>query len=657
MPFPTRALTAIGLFLALLHVPAIGIRAKTPSGPPAWTPGQVVPQLMRMQPPPLVTETGVPVEPRVVRPGLFDHRPPLREQVSPDRAWLAGTDDGDLYVRAAGSHEQRILVGAGDGWRWDVEGCVWSDDAARLAVRRIDDHAVPTIPIVDWSTETVRRVRYSRVGEALTVHRLWVVERTTGETLEVPHPDGAVYVHALDWSDDGRRLRFLAADRFVQRLDLVEFDVVARTTRRLLREESPTKVVGIEMLHGYADALDDRRLAVFLDERGTFVWTSERTGERHLDLYDADGTLRGSLTEGRIDGWVDRVVGVDRERGLVFFAAHGRPEDPVGQQLYRVDLDDGAVRFLSDGPGIESVRRIPGTADLRVVRVGLPDVLQADRITIDGRLVETMWRADWSRFAGIERVERRLRLPAADGETELDALLVLPPDRDPSQRIPLVEIVYAGPNTTIVPTDPRHPWRWEAHFLAHQGYAVVMIDARGTPRRSKAFRDFGHGRIGQFEIADHRAAVEHLLAEHPFLDRARVGVLGHSWGGYFALRAMIQAPDLYRAAVLAAPAVDLADFRVAVEPYMGCLPEDCPEAYAAGANSTRVDRIEGPLLVIHGTADDDVPFGESVGLVAALDGAGVPHEFRVLPGRNHLVQQSRQYWRHTLRFLAEHLGR
>lgn len=622
----------------------------------AWTTRDLMPHLMRLRPNLAVGEAATPAQSRVVRPGLFAHMPPIREAIGPEGTWLAGTEDGHIYIRRAGQDSTAVLAMTDDEGRWDVEGARWAPDARWIAVRRIHDADVPRIPIVDWATDTVRPVPYSRAGEPLPTHRLGVVHRTTGETRMIPHSPGTVYVHAVGWSPGSTRLRYLEADRLITRLDLMEFDVASGTTRRLIRETSDTNVLGLNMLHGYADRLDRRGLVHFFDERNAFVWASERSGSRHLYLYGLDGTLRRSLTEGALSGPVDRVVHVDRARGAVFVVAQGDPSEPHRQQLYRVGLDAGDVRLISEGPVITTVRPVPDTDDLWVYRAGLPDIFQVDRVTRDGEVVETVWEADWTPLQAYMQSVQRLTLPAADGETQLDALLVMPSDFDSSRSYPLVEFIYAGPNENIVPREPVSPWLWDAYALANRDYVVVMVDGRGTPGRGKAFRDATHGRIGQIEIADHRAAIEQLLADHTFIDPERIGILGHSWGGYFALRAMTQAPDLYRAAVLAAPAVDLGDFRVAIEPYMGCLPTDCPEAYAAGANTTALDRLGGPLLIIHGTADDDVPLSESLKLVSALEAAQKPYDLRILPGIHHIVQQAPAYTRHVPRFFDQSLS-
>ncbi|WP_412068622.1 prolyl oligopeptidase family serine peptidase [Rubrivirga sp. IMCC43871] len=627
--------------VVLLTVLATSAAAQPAEGPP------LIPRVMMLWPD-LPEFRPVGPEPRPVEPGLFAHVRPVFEVPSPDGAWLAGTADGALTVRAADADTPALTVPVGDGPRWSVASAKWSPDGARLAVRRVDDSAVPRIPMLGAEGDTVRWAPYSRAGEPLPDHRLWVVERATGDAAPVPHEPGAEFVHAVGWSPDGARLRYLEADRLLRRLDLREFDVHTGRARTLLREEAEGRVIGIEMIHGYGGRLDGLGWVTFVDG-GRFVWTSERTGEAHLSLYDADGGLVRPLTEGALPGPVQRVAHVDRAAGALYVVAVADAERPWDHALFRVGLG-GDVRKVADGPVIEEVVPTDG-GDLLVVRAGFPDRLQVDRVTPGGETIGTPWVADWGFIGDLPRRHERLVLTSADGVTPLDAVLVLPPGDHPAQSVALVDYAYGGPNAVQVPRSPQTPWLWEAYRLAEQGLATLFVDGRGSPGRGRAFLDVSAGRIGQVEVADHRAAVEQVLARFPELDPARVAVLGHSLGGVLGLRAVAEAPDVFRAAVLFAPAVDAATMRVWVEPYMGCLPADCPAAYAASAGRPLADRVEAAVMIVHGTADDDVPYAEGAGLAAALEAAGVDVTFVTMPGTDHIVQRSPEVWAQAVAFL------
>ncbi|HEX2165259.1 MAG TPA: alpha/beta fold hydrolase [Thermoanaerobaculia bacterium] len=600
------------------------------------------------------------VERRVVRRGLFAHLPPVLEVPSPDGAWLAGTAAGDLWVRSADDRRRLRLTGDGSPERsYDVAGALWSPDGRRVAVRRIDGRGVPTVPIVRWSEpgQPVERLAYSRVGEPVPRVDLVVVDARGGGVVEVDVGDGGEpYLHAAGWSPDGERLYVLRMTRLMDRLDLLAVDAATGQAHTVLSETSSTFIGGLPFLHGYEDALARLRLVVPLGDGERLVWTSERDGWRRLYLYDLAGRLLAPLTPEGSE--IVRLEAVDEEGGWLYYTARPDPRRPYDQALLRVRLDGGSPQRLVDGPFFDEVSFAPGGGSFWVLRSGRRELPVAELRRASGELVRAFWSPD-------PRLVERARLPApeefvvaaADGETPLHGLLYTPRDFDPRRRYPVIDHLYAGPHTIHVPRTMRERLFWAAQDLADQGYVVVLVDARGTPGRGKAFQDATHGRIGEIEIADHAAAIRGLAAERPFMDLDRVGVVGHSWGGYFAIRALLLEPSLFRAAVATAPAVDLDRFRVAIEPYMGCLPAACPEAYARGSNTALAERLEGALLLLHGTADDDVPLGETMAMIAALVRAGKPYDLALFPGAHHVPQMEHgPFWRRmTWRHLAAHL--
>lgn len=597
------------------------------------------------------------VHPAVVRPGLFGYSPPIREVVSPAAARLAGTNArGDLYVRAAGSQDRHILARADPPWRWDVEGAAWSPDGRRLAVKRSDDHEVPRIPVVDWSGahEAVKLVPYSRAGEPLPKEQVMIVDVASGHAVPVQHGFADPYVHVVGWSADGRSLRLLRADRLLKHLDLLSVDAATGVATPILREESKTFIVGLKLLDGYEDQLDALHLAWFLDTRGQFLWTSERNGFRHIYLYGMDGKLVRPLTT-MLPGLVHRIVGVDEGRGWVYFIASTDPRHPYRQQLYRVSLAGGSPQRLAEAETIPRVEFSRAMDRIAVLRSGIPDLLQVDVLDADGTHVHTTWKAD------LGFLEERGVAPeivwnlAADGKTRLRSMLFKPVPFDSGKQYPVIEYIYGGPHARAVPDQLRVHWFWQMWSLAREGFVVVATDGRGTPGRGKAFQDFAYGRIGQVEIADHATVLRELARDRPWMDLSRVGVLGHSTGGYFALRAILLEPTLYKVAHVSAAEFDLPQFRVWVEPYMGCLPADCPDAYAKGRNSVLVPTLQGRLSINKGTADRDVPFADTMKLVHALEANGKHFDLAIYPGANHIVMTAPEWQERMHEFFRREL--
>jgi dipeptidyl aminopeptidase/acylaminoacyl peptidase len=219
---------------------------------------------------------------------------------------------------------------------------------------------------------------------------------------------------------------------------------------------------------------------------------------------------------------------------------------------------------------------------------------------------------------------------AADGKTDLYGVLYKPFDFDPSKKYPVLDSIYAGPQTTWVPrrftADPR------GQAFAHLGFIVFVVDARGTPDRGKAFQDVVYMNFGRNEIPDHVATLKQLAAARPFMDLSRVGVFGGSWGGYFAIRALLQAPDVFHVGVAMAPVTDLR--QVNHDLYMG-RPEDNKEGYDFGSNLLLAGKLKGHLLLMHGTADLNAPFTATIQMIDALVEAGKPYDLIVLPEQTH----------------------
>jgi len=296
------------------------------------------------------------------------------------------------------------------------------------------------------------------------------------------------------------------------------------------------------------------------------------------------------------------------------------------------------VTRLTDAPGEHQVAIFPSHRFFVDNHSSLDRPPVSELRDTDGRLVCRLAEADVSAFeAEGWYPPEPFVVKAVDGETDLYGLLFKPVWFDPETRYPVVDLIYSGPFMTIVPNDYtlRSPHARKAHAMAQLGFVTFVVDPRGTTGRSKAFQDASYGRIGQIEIPDHVATLQQLAAERPYMDLERVGIYGHSWGGYFALRAMLTAPDVFHAGVASAPG-ELTEAAPINEPYMR-LPVHNREGYAAGLNAPLAERLRGKLLLIHGTADVNAPLSTTMRMVRALIDADRPFELLVLPGADHAL--------------------
>jgi dipeptidyl aminopeptidase/acylaminoacyl peptidase len=364
------------------------------------------------------------------------------------------------------------------------------------------------------------------------------------------------------------------------------------------------------------------------------------------------------LTDGEL--LVERVLSVDETAGWVYFLGQGGDAHPYDQHLYRVSLEGQGLTRLTEAPGVHEVSVSP-SHQVFVDNHSAPDRPPRSELRrIDGSLVAELERADVSALDALGwQPPEEVTAKAADGKTDLYGMLYKPVGFDPARRYPLVEVIYGGPQGSVtprrfVPGDTCH----FAQALAQLGFVTAILDARGTPGRGKAFQDVVYRSIGRHEIPDHVAMLRQLAATRPYVDLERVGIWGKSWGGYFALRGMLLAPDFYRVGVSWAPVAELVSVGVAdVEPYME-RPLDNPEGYAYASNLDVASALRGKLLIIIGTADQNTPFAHTMRMVEALIRADKPVDLLVLPEQHHWPEgTSRRYVFETVRrYFVDHLG-
>ena len=580
----------------------------------------------------------------------------LWEVLSPDSSWFAGVRDNNLWLRA--TNEDRSVQMTVDGiedYGWSVAGAKWSPDGSKLALQKRDYREVPKIPIVHWLKPTVdvewvpMRSGFSRTkaGGPLPKAELYVIDVETGQQVRVDtgeEPDQHLF--SVTWRRDGSELLFLRASRTFNKLDLMGADPNTGATRVILTETQET-FVGQYMFSE-------------LEESKGFMWMSERDGWNHVYLYDMAGNLIRRLTEGEFP--VLRIEAVDEKGGWVYFTAHAEKR-LYDTHLYRVNLEGRGFTRLTEGTGQHAIRFAPSQQFFLDTHSSIDRPPTVELRRADGTLLQTLSRAN------IDALREELKwsppeefvVKAADGKTDLYGVLYKPYDFDRERKYPVIEYIYAGPQLSDVQRTFMNDYAIYPQALAQLGFVVFVVDGRGTPGRSKAFQDVAYGNLGRHEIADHMAALMQLAGRRPYMDLDRVGIFGHSYGGYMTLRALLLAPDVYHVGVAISPVVDLY-FGNFTEIYMG-LPEDNKEGYEYASNLPLVERLQGKLLVIHGTSDFSAVFSGTMKLVEALIQAGKPIDMLVLPERDHvidvasiIVEKDNRYVGEAIRrYFQEHL--
>ena len=586
---------------------------------------------------------------------------PILEVPSPDGRWFALHQDHNLWLRSSKDGRVRQLTTDGvEDREWIVGGGLfvgpvaaqWSPDGNRLAAFRLDSRNVRRQPIVHWldPAEQVDLDLNPIPGGAIQQLELAVVDVQSQRVVKIdagPNRDQLLYV--IGWRPDGKELLFYRMSRDFRRLDVMGADPETGASRVVITETSKT------FIEGYTDWRS--LLLTPLWEQNQFLWLSERDGWRHLYLYDFNGQLVRRLTSGSFP--VTDVASVDRKRGWVYFFATSDPARPYDRHFHRVNLQGQGFARLTQEPGQHQVALSPSQEYLVDTHSDLDRPPMVVLRRADGTPLQTLAVADTTGLAGLgRRPIERFVAKAADGTTDLYGVLFKPRGFDPSRKYPVIEVFYPGSQTTAVPRDFQMGWLGvRAQSWAELGYVTFVVDGRGGPGRSKAFQDvvyLGHGRN---EIPDHAAVVRQLIRTHPYMDSTRVGVWGHSWGGYFAIRALLLAPDVYQVGVASAPLADLENAYYPTEPYM-LTPQANPEGYEYSKNTKFADRLRGKLLMIVGSNDGAHLMGSVFRQAQAFIGADKLFDMMILPGQDHgyTGAGARFADRYVREYFGRHLG-
>jgi len=361
-----------------------------------------------------------------------------------------------------------------------------------------------------------------------------------------------------------------------------------------------------------------------------FLWLSERDGFRHIYLYSADGKENRQLTKGSWE--VTGITAVDEASGRVYYTSS--ETSPLDRQFYSIGLTGERQQRLSTGAGTHTIAMGPGE---HFYLDTFSSVSSPPRTTLHA--------ADGSELGVYREANRRiteeydilptelLNFQGPDG-TRLYARLVRPEGFDASKKYPAVVLVYGGPDAQGV----RNTWMGADldQVLAHKGIVVWQVDNRGSSGRGHAFETPVFHKLGSAELADQVAGVEHLVSMG-FVDQARVGIRGWSYGGFMTLNAMLNAPDVFRAGLAGAPVTDWRNYdTIYTERYMG-LPKDNPDGYQNTALPAQAKSLKGRLMIAHNVEDDNVLFKNTVQMTQALERAGQPFEMQVYTQKTHAV--------------------
>jgi dipeptidyl-peptidase-4 len=573
---------------------------------------------------------------------------------SPDYARFAHVKGYDLYVTNTTTGGEQRLTFDGNldtfngrpNWVYPEEfgqrDAYWfSSDGRKLAYYRSDESAVHKYPIVhDTLAEAQLELQsYPKAGEPNPTVVLKIVDIETGETVEVQTnstPDN--YIVRPMWLPRGNEILLRRLNRHQSVLELLAADVRTGGVRTVLTEQEPAFV----NLH------DDFRL---LEDGQRFLWTSERTGWRHLYLYDLQGNQLAQLTSGE---WpVGSVVGVDDNEEWVYFT--GNTEMGLETHFFRVRLDGSGLEKLTTEPGSHRISMDPAGQYYVDSYSSFTTPLTANLHHADGTLIRNLMTTNTAKLdsLGLEPPELVV-VKAADGVTDLHGMLYKPADYDSTIAYPVVVPVYGGPHSKAISN--RYYHNSGDQRLAQLGFMVWRVDNRGERNRGKAFEMETYLKLGQVDLADQAAALKQIV-ERPYADATSVGIYGGSYGGYMTVMALVKEPELFHVGVAHAPVTDWRNYdTIYTERYMRT-PQENEEGYDLGSAIPYAKNLKGKLLIMHGAVDNNVHPGNTTQLIDALVEAGRQFDLMLYPGNRHGLRGAagRHASQKRIDFLIEHL--
>ncbi len=523
----------------------------------------------------------------------------------------------------------------------EPHGFFWSPQCDKMLYLEVDERGVAEHPVLGYRGQgpDLMMQKYPLPGEANPKVRAGIVDIKTAKTTWLTWPsDSERYMGRFQWAADGSAVYLQTSDRRQQRLALVRVDVKTGQTKELFVETSKSWLE-------FADY-------ELLEKKPQLLWTHDAGGFTHLELRDAaTGASIKQLTSGNWN--VYGISRVDEANNRVFFVAN--KDGTLDRQLYSVSLDGGEIKRWTDEPGVHGAG-IDRQAKLMIDTHSAAD--RAPKIII--RELGGPVLADLSPPVDPEIASLAIRTPeffkvSVGQGVDLHGALLTPRVMEPGKKYPVVVMVYGGPHAQTVLNywSPRLMWQ----HLADRGFVVMEVDNRGSGGRGPAFEAPLAGHVGDIELVDQIAALDEI-AKRPYVDAKRVGIYGHSYGGFMAALALLKAPGKFHVGISASPVTDFRLYDSAyTERYLG-LPKDNPAAYDATNLTKLAGNLQGKLLLVHALMDENVHFQNAAGLIDAFIAADKPFDLLVFPGERHGYRSplARRYaYKHVVEYLVEHL--
>ncbi|MGB9665223.1 MAG: alpha/beta fold hydrolase [Ignavibacteria bacterium] len=560
----------------------------------------------------------------------------LNVKFSPDSKKLGYVKDDNLYLYDIENRTERQLTFDGNGivinghfdWVYEeefsiIDGWRFSPDGKQIAFWQLDQSPVPEIEIQQFDSLYFNsiKMRYPKAGARNSIVKIGVVDIQSGKIQWMNIGDEIdIYIPRIYWTTRENELAIIRMTRLQNKLELLLADSQTGDSK-VIYTDTDTCWVSVESLDIY-----------FFKDKKHFLISSERNGFKHLYLFDYSGKMIRQITNGQWE--VDRLIEVDESNNLLFFTSG--LGNPLVRNLYKVKLDGKKLERLTSFSGTNFINSSPNLKHFIVINSSVRSVSKTFLLDDKGKILDTL--------INNEELERALReysfstpefltFTTSDGVV-LNAMMIKPANFDPNKKYPVLFYNYSGPGSQIViDIWGGNQYLWH-QMLAQEGYIIFMVDNRGTGGRGKSFENLIYKNLGYWEVNDIVEAAKYLMTLS-YVDPERIGIWGWSYGGYISALTLLEGNEYFKCAVSVAPVTHWKFYdTIYTERYMS-LPELNPEGYEKSAVTNKADKLKGKVLLIHGTADDNVHFQNTVVLVDELIKANKQFQVMFYPGKDH----------------------
>lgn len=563
---------------------------------------------------------------------------------SPDGERVAFVRDNNIFIKSLkfGTESQvtydgkrnEIINGIPD-WVYEEEfsynkAFAWSPDSKFLAFTRFDETAVKEFSMTLYKGKSPElkenelypsdySFKYPKAGEKNSLVSVHVYDLKSKTTVKVDlGEEENIYVPRLKWTADSEELAVMRLNRRQNELHVLLANPFTGDSRLFFTEKNERYVA--------EEFLDD---FIFLPANDYFVVNSERNGYSHLYLYNRQGFLVRQLTDGQFD--VTGFYGFDNKKKIFYYQA--AKESPLKREVYYVSLDGKKQGKLS---GSEGTNQAEFSMGFQYFINYFSNTTTPNTVTLhsnDGKLIRVLKdnKALQNKLAGYQISDREFFTFTTSDGVSLNGWMIKPAGFDPSKKYPVVMTQYSGPNSQEVLDKWSVDWD---HYLAQEGFLVACVDPRGTAARGEDFRKITYMQLGKYESDDQIEAAKYV-GSLPYADKNKIAIWGWSYGGFISLLCMEKGGDIFKAGISVAPITHYKFYdTVYTERYMRT-PRENPEGYDDNAPLNNPGGITGNLLIVHGSADDNVHFQNTMEFTEELVQAGIPFEMAVYTNRNH----------------------